>query len=278
VASNAWAPSQNPVAQRWQKKVAEFDGYIFVTAEYNHGIPAALKNALDYAYPEWVKKAAGFVGYGSVGGARAIEQLRLVAAELQMATIRNGVYIQGADFSGMEGRQGLEGHRPLGAGVKDVLDQLVWWTRALKTARPTSWPRPRTTSIETARINEVHHVHSSVKKIIQSKPTMESAGVRLRAFGFGDARSSTRSCCWTISATTVGEYKAGFPGIASRHRDDHLCPGRRGGARRQSGQSRLNGRQRRAMDDGRQRHQHQEMPKVAQGRMRLPALGQSAGR
>src|SRR5712672_4356952 len=55
VASNAWASSQNPVAQRWQKKVAEFDGYIFVTAEYNHGIPAALKNALDYAYPEWVK-------------------------------------------------------------------------------------------------------------------------------------------------------------------------------------------------------------------------------
>ena len=63
VASNAWAPSQNPVAQHWQKKVAEFDGYIFVTAEYNHGIPAVLKNALDYAYPEWNKKAAGFVGY-----------------------------------------------------------------------------------------------------------------------------------------------------------------------------------------------------------------------
>src|SRR3974377_2327190 len=69
VASNAWVPSQNAVAQRWQKKVAGFDGYIFVTAEYNHGIPAVLKNALDYAYPEWNKKAAGFVGYGS-GGAR----------------------------------------------------------------------------------------------------------------------------------------------------------------------------------------------------------------
>ena len=50
VASNAWAPSQNPVAQRWQKKVAEFDGFIFVTAEYNHSMPAVLKNALDYAY------------------------------------------------------------------------------------------------------------------------------------------------------------------------------------------------------------------------------------
>jgi NAD(P)H-dependent FMN reductase len=136
VASNAWAPSQNPVAQRWQKKVTEFDGFIFVTAEYNHGIPAALKNALDYAYPEWVKKAAGFVGYGSVGGARAVEQLRLVAAELQMATIRNGVYIQGADFMAVwkDGKD-LKGIAHLEAGVKDMLDQLVWWTRALKTAR-----------------------------------------------------------------------------------------------------------------------------------------------
>src|SRR5687767_9278644 len=53
VASNAWVPSKNEVAQRWQKKVAEFDGYIFVTAEYNRGLPAVLKNALDYAYPEW---------------------------------------------------------------------------------------------------------------------------------------------------------------------------------------------------------------------------------
>src|SRR5712692_1293164 len=87
-ATNAWVPSKNPVAQRWQKKVAEFDGYIFVTAEYNHGVPAVLKNALDYAYPEWNKKAAGFVGYGSVGGSRAVEHLRLIAAVLQMETIR----------------------------------------------------------------------------------------------------------------------------------------------------------------------------------------------
>ena len=136
VASNAWAPSQNPVAQSWQKKVAEFDGYVFVTAEYNHGVPAVLKNALDYAYPEWSKKAAGFVGYGSVGGARAVEHLRLIAAELQLATIRNGVYIQGADFMAVwrEGKE-LKDISYLQAGVKDMLDQLVWWTRALKTAR-----------------------------------------------------------------------------------------------------------------------------------------------
>src|SRR5580658_2181796 len=98
IASNAWAPTQNAEGVRWQKKVGHYDGFIFVTAEYNHGIPAVLKNALDYAYPEWNKKTAAFVGYGAVGGARAVEQLRLVAAELQMATIRNGVYIQGADF------------------------------------------------------------------------------------------------------------------------------------------------------------------------------------
>jgi NAD(P)H-dependent FMN reductase len=136
VASSAWAPTQNPVGQRWQKKVAEFDGFIVVTGEYNHGIPAVLKNALDYAYTEWNKKPAGFVGYGAVGGARAIEQLRLVAAELQMATIRAGVYIQGADFMAVwrEGKE-LKDVAHLQAGVKDLLDQLVWWTRALKTAR-----------------------------------------------------------------------------------------------------------------------------------------------
>jgi NAD(P)H-dependent FMN reductase len=136
VASNAWAPSQNPVAQRWQKKVAEFDGFIFVTAEYNHAMPAVLKNALDYAYPEWVKKVAGFVGYGGVGGARAVEQLRLVAAELQMATIRTGVYIQGADFMAVwkDGKD-LRTIPYLQTGVKDLLGELVWWTRALKDAR-----------------------------------------------------------------------------------------------------------------------------------------------
>ena len=136
VASNAWAPTQNPVGQRWQKKIAEFDGYIFVTAEYNRGIPASLKNALDYAYPEWNKKAAAFVGYGAVGGARAIEHLRLVAAELQLATVRSGVYIQGADFMAVwkEGKD-LKDIGYLQAGVKDMLDQLVWWTKALKTAR-----------------------------------------------------------------------------------------------------------------------------------------------
>src|SRR5258708_28390008 len=89
VASNAWAPSQNPVAQRWQKKVAEFDGYIFVTAEYNHGIPAALKNALDYAYPEWNKKAAAFVGYGGGWRAPAGAARRPVPPQPQLGAARH---------------------------------------------------------------------------------------------------------------------------------------------------------------------------------------------
>jgi NAD(P)H-dependent FMN reductase len=141
VASNAWAPSQNPIAQRWQKKVAEFDGYIFVTAEYNHSMPAVLKNALDYASPEWNKKAAAFVGYGAVGGSRAIEHLRGVAAELQLATIKTGVYIQGADFMAVwkEGKD-VKDIPHLQPGVKDLLDQLVWWARALKTARDRDVP------------------------------------------------------------------------------------------------------------------------------------------
>jgi len=97
-ASNAWVPSKNEVAQRWQRKVAEFDGYIFVTSEYNRGVPGVFKNALDYAYTEWNRKTAACVGYGSVGAARAIEQLRLTCIELQLAPIRTGVHIQGADF------------------------------------------------------------------------------------------------------------------------------------------------------------------------------------
>jgi len=136
VASNAWAPSQNDVAQRWQKKVAEFDGYICVSAEYNRGVPAVLKNALDYAYPEWNKKPAAFVGYGSVGAARAIEQLRLIAIELQMAPIRTGVHLQGADFMAVwKGEKDIAELSYLRQNASDMLDQLVWWTHALKAAR-----------------------------------------------------------------------------------------------------------------------------------------------
>jgi NAD(P)H-dependent FMN reductase len=136
VASNAWVPTQNEVGQRWQKKIAEFDGYISVTPEYNRSIPAALKNALDFSYPEWNKKAAAVVGYGSVGGARAVEHLRTIAIELQMAPTRAGVHIQGADFfAAWQQGKDLREFAHLEPGVKAMLDELVWWTKALKTAR-----------------------------------------------------------------------------------------------------------------------------------------------
>lgn len=136
IASNAYVLSTNEVAVRWQHKLAEFDGFIFITAEYNHGPTAVLKNALDYAYPEWVRKPAAFVGYGSVDAARVVEQLRLVAVELQMAPIRNAVHIQEADFFGAW-QQGaaLEEMSHLQPSVGGMLDDLIWWANALKAAR-----------------------------------------------------------------------------------------------------------------------------------------------
>ena len=135
-ATNAWVPSKNEVARRWQKKVAEFDGYIFVTAEYNRSVPAVLKNALDYAYPEWNRKPAAYVGYGGVGAARAIEQLRLMCVELQIAPTRSGVHIQGADFLAVwqQGKD-LKELSYLELNAKTRLDELQWWASALMAAR-----------------------------------------------------------------------------------------------------------------------------------------------
>ena len=74
--------------KRWAAKIDSFDVFVFVTPEYNHGIPGALKNAIDFLFKEWNNKVAGFVSYGSAGGVRAVEQLRLVMAEVKVATVR----------------------------------------------------------------------------------------------------------------------------------------------------------------------------------------------
>lgn len=141
VASNLWAPTQNEVGVRWQNKLTEFDGYIFVTAEYNHSIPAVLKNALDYAYKEWNKKPAAYVGYGSVGAARAIQELRLINIELQMVPLHSGVHIQGADFFAVwQGGQSLESLTHLEPNVQTMLDELAWWTNVLKAGREEKIP------------------------------------------------------------------------------------------------------------------------------------------
>ena len=129
-------PSQSEVAQRWQKKVASFDGFIFTAAEYSRGPTAVLKNALDYAYTEWNKKPVGFVGYGGVGGARAIEQLRLHSIELQMAPVRNAVHIVWADMAQvMGGAKKLEEFEHLNQAAKGLLADIAWWSKALKAAR-----------------------------------------------------------------------------------------------------------------------------------------------
>jgi NAD(P)H-dependent FMN reductase len=135
-ASSLWAPSQSEVAQRWQKKVAEFDGFIFTAAEYTHGPTAVLKNALDYAYTEWNRKPAGFVGYGGVGAARAIEQLRLHAVELQMAPVRAAVHIAWADYLAVkQGDRKIEDFEHLNQAGQALVADVVWWAKALRKAR-----------------------------------------------------------------------------------------------------------------------------------------------
>jgi NAD(P)H-dependent FMN reductase len=135
-ASPFYAPSKDAVARRWQEKLAEFDAFIFTAAEYNRGPTPVLKNALDYAYAEWNNKPVSFVGYGGVGGARAIEQLRLHAIELQMAPIRTAIHILWPTYLAVvkEGKK-LSDFDYLNQSARDMLDQLAWWTAALKTAR-----------------------------------------------------------------------------------------------------------------------------------------------
>jgi NAD(P)H-dependent FMN reductase len=134
--SPAWGPINNEVAQRWAGKLAGLDGFILVTPEYNHGTSAVLKNALDYAYKEFVRKPVAFVGYGGVGGARAVEHLRLVTAELQMASVRNAVHIAGSDFLSIwQQGKSFDEFPHLAQAAAAMLDELAWWTRALKTAR-----------------------------------------------------------------------------------------------------------------------------------------------
>jgi NAD(P)H-dependent FMN reductase len=122
-----------PHTKAWASKIDSFDAFVFITPEYNHGPSGALKNAIDFLYREWNNKAAGFVSYGSAGGARAVEQLRLVMAELQVATVRGQVLLSlHADFQNF----GVFKPAPLQAkALERMLDQLVAWGEALKMLR-----------------------------------------------------------------------------------------------------------------------------------------------
>ena len=125
----------NDHTKAWSAKIAEFDGYIFVTPEYNHSTSGVLKNALDYLYTEWNNKAAAFVSYGSLGGARAVEHLRLIASELQLATVRAQVAI--SLLTEFENYSVFTPHDYLLPQVDTMLDQVVSWAKALEPLRAT---------------------------------------------------------------------------------------------------------------------------------------------
>jgi NAD(P)H-dependent FMN reductase len=122
-----------PHTLAWAAKIAEFDGFVFVTPEYNHGISGALKNAIDFLYKEWNNKAAGFVSYGSAGGTRAVEHLRGVMAELQVATVRSQVML--SLMTDFENFSVFKPHARHEAEVGALLDQLIPWAQALRTVR-----------------------------------------------------------------------------------------------------------------------------------------------
>jgi NAD(P)H-dependent FMN reductase len=129
-------PYAHEAVQRWTAAIAQSDGFVFVTPEYNFGPPAVLKNALDWVYPEWNRKAAAFVSYGSAMGARSVQQLRAMMIELQLAPVRSTVLIPVATlmahYQGGDVDAGLAG---LESNAGKMIDDLLWWTAALKAAR-----------------------------------------------------------------------------------------------------------------------------------------------
>lgn len=142
VASNLWVASQNPEAIRWQKTINRYDGYIFVVAEHNHSVTGALKNALDQAYNEWNQKPCTAIGYGGVGGARAVEHLRTIGIELQMVSTRSTVHIGGGDFFAVIPQGGNRSIEDIEANLlpsaQSALDELIWWSNTTMAARNSS--------------------------------------------------------------------------------------------------------------------------------------------
>ncbi|RYY95387.1 MAG: NADPH-dependent oxidoreductase [Alphaproteobacteria bacterium] len=123
-------------AEAWRHRIGAYDGFIVTAAEYNHAPTGVLKNAFDSASYEWIRKPISFVGYGGVGGARAIEHLRGIAVELQMAPIKQEVNIAMAEFLGVV-QQGktLDDYAHLVASRTAIFDNMVWWGNALKAAK-----------------------------------------------------------------------------------------------------------------------------------------------
>lgn len=135
----AFGPTTDPKALAWQERIDGFDGYVFMIPEYNHSIPAALKNGLDQAYAQWNRKPAAAFGYGGVGAARAVEALRNISVALQMVPIGKAVHLAGGEFfkvsplgedAPMDTVAGI-----LTPSVTAMLDDLSWWAQATRAAR-----------------------------------------------------------------------------------------------------------------------------------------------
>ncbi|OGG15153.1 hypothetical protein A2773_04655 [Candidatus Gottesmanbacteria bacterium RIFCSPHIGHO2_01_FULL_39_10] len=125
----------NKIAKKWAAKIGEKDGFIFIVSEYNHGPTAVLKNALDWLYYEWNRKAVSFVSYatGLGAGIRAVEQLRGIAVELEMAPLQKAIHIgQVLDILDEDGNV-LKSH--VNDRVANMMQELLWWTKTLKAAR-----------------------------------------------------------------------------------------------------------------------------------------------
>ena len=132
-------PFENDVVKKWTAAIGQSDGFVVVTPEYNYGPAAVLKNALDWVYHEWNRKAVGFVSYGSAMGARSVQQLRETAIELQLAPVRSSVHIPVttllAHYQGGDVEAALA---ELEAPAKALIADLLWWTEALKSMRDRS--------------------------------------------------------------------------------------------------------------------------------------------
>ncbi|MFJ7422416.1 NADPH-dependent FMN reductase [Streptomyces uncialis] len=132
----------NDHTREWSTLVDSYDGFVFVTPEYNHSTSGALKNAIDYLYSEWNNKAAAFVGYGSAGGSRAIEHLRGIMAEVQVATVRNQVML--SLFTDFENFTTFTPQPVQVDAVGPMLDQLIAWSDALQPLRDKTKARSAT--------------------------------------------------------------------------------------------------------------------------------------
>jgi NAD(P)H-dependent FMN reductase len=129
-------PYENEVVKKWTAEIAASDGFVFVTPEYNHGPSAVLKNAIDWVYPEWNRKAAAFVGYGGAMGTRSVQQLGQIVIELQLAPIRSSVQIPPATlWAHFQGGDVAKGLAELDQSAATMIDDLIWWAAALKASR-----------------------------------------------------------------------------------------------------------------------------------------------